>query len=96
MTAVTAADPCPRRAVPLLSNVRGSFQIRRDEALTTTFIARLPYREEGTMAFLIPLFVAFLLVIAAVVVASYATVSLTYWFESRRIRPEQSDPQPAR
>ncbi|MFD4459373.1 hypothetical protein [Nocardia sp. NPDC058480] len=48
------------------------------------------------MAFLIPLFFAFLLVTAAVVVASYATVSLTYWFESRRIRPEQSDPQPAR
>ncbi|MFC6010686.1 hypothetical protein [Nocardia lasii] len=48
------------------------------------------------MAFFIPLLVAFLLVIAAVVVASYATVSLTYWFESRRIRPDQSDPQPAR
>lgn len=48
------------------------------------------------MAFLIPLFVAILLVTAAVVATSYATVSLTYWFESRRIRPEKSDPQPAR
>ncbi|MFD3507833.1 hypothetical protein [Nocardia sp. NPDC058666] len=48
------------------------------------------------MAFFIPLFVAFLLVIAAVVAASYATVSVTYWFESRRIRLAQSDPHPAR
>ncbi|MEV0540854.1 MULTISPECIES: hypothetical protein [Nocardia] len=48
------------------------------------------------MAFLIPLFIAFLLVTAAVVAASYATVFLTYWFESRRISPEQSDPHPAR
>ncbi|MFC9473470.1 hypothetical protein ACFTS5_14925 [Nocardia sp. NPDC056952] len=86
--------PASRRA-PSIERA-GLVQIRRDEALTTTFIARLPYREEGTMAFLIPLFVAFLLVTAAVVLASYATVSLTYWFESRRIRPEQSDPQPAR
>ncbi|MFE9786435.1 hypothetical protein ACFYO7_13745 [Nocardia salmonicida] len=48
------------------------------------------------MAFLIPLVIAFLLVTAAVVAASYATVFLTYWFESRRISPEQSDPHPAR
>lgn len=48
------------------------------------------------MAFLIPLIAAFLLVTATVVVTSYATVSLTYWFESRRIRPDQSDPKPAR
>ncbi|TCJ97275.1 hypothetical protein [Nocardia alba] len=48
------------------------------------------------MAFLIPLFVAFLLVTAAVVVASYATVSLTYWYESRRNSPNKSDPHPAR
>ncbi|MFD4440313.1 hypothetical protein ACFWPK_11095 [Nocardia sp. NPDC058519] len=86
--------PASRRA-PTIERA-GLVQIRRDEALTTTFIARLPYREEGTMAFLIPLFFAFLLVTAAVVMVSYATVFLTYWFESRRIRPEQSDPQPAR
>ncbi|MEV0335158.1 hypothetical protein [Nocardia sp. NPDC050717] len=48
------------------------------------------------MALLIPLIVAILLVTAAVVVASYATVSLTYWFESRRISPDRNDPQPAR
>lgn len=48
------------------------------------------------MAFLISLFVAIVLVTAAVVAASYATVSLTYWFESRRIRPNRSDPHPAR
>lgn len=86
--------PASRRA-PTIERA-GLAQIRRDEALTTTFIARLPYREEGTMAFLIPLFIAFLLVTAAVVATSYATVSLTYWFESRRISPEQSDPHPAR
>ncbi len=86
--------PASRRAPSI--ECAGLVQIRRDEALTTTFIARLPYREEGTMAFLIPLFIAFLLVTAAVVAASYATVFLTYWFESRRISPEQSDPHPAR
>lgn len=48
------------------------------------------------MAFLIPLIVAFLLVTAAVVLTAYATVSLTYWFESRRNGPDRSDPQPAR
>ncbi|MEV0064041.1 hypothetical protein [Nocardia sp. NPDC050718] len=48
------------------------------------------------MAFLISLIVAFLLVTAAVVVASYATVSLTYWFESRRIRHDRTEPHPAR
>ncbi|MFE6921713.1 hypothetical protein ACFVAV_11750 [Nocardia sp. NPDC057663] len=48
------------------------------------------------MAFLISLIFAFLLVTAAVVVASYATVFLTYWLESRRIRRDHTDPQPAR
>ncbi|MEU3013714.1 hypothetical protein [Nocardia asteroides] len=47
------------------------------------------------MAFLIPLIVALLLVTAAVVAASYATVSLTYWFESRRISRDPIDPHPA-
>ncbi|MFC4128016.1 hypothetical protein [Nocardia rhizosphaerae] len=45
------------------------------------------------MAFLIPLIIAFVSMTTAVVVASYATVSLTYWFESRRIRPERPDPE---
>ncbi|MFE3544692.1 hypothetical protein ACFXK0_17170 [Nocardia sp. NPDC059177] len=48
------------------------------------------------MAFLIPLIVAILLVTATIVLASYATVSLTYWFESRRIRRDRTDPHPAR
>ncbi|MFD4430399.1 hypothetical protein [Nocardia sp. NPDC058497] len=47
------------------------------------------------MALLIPLIFAFLLVTAAVVAASYATVFLTYWLESRRIRRDRSDPHPA-
>ncbi|MFD3745244.1 hypothetical protein [Nocardia sp. NPDC058633] len=86
--------PASRRAPTI--ECAGLVQIRRDEALTTTFIARLPYREEGTMAFPITLFVAFLLVTAAVAATSYATVFLTYWYEARRIRPDKSDPQPAR
>ncbi|GGK33408.1 hypothetical protein [Nocardia camponoti] len=44
------------------------------------------------MSFVLGLIVAFLLMTAAVVLASYATVSLTYWFESRRIRPVSTDP----
>lgn len=47
------------------------------------------------MALLIPLIVAIPLVTAAVVAASYATVSLTYWFESRRISRDRNGPQPA-
>lgn len=48
MTAITVAGSCRRRAGPLGSITRGLSRNRRDEALTTTFIARLPYREEGT------------------------------------------------
>ncbi len=85
----------PSRRGPTIESA-GHVHQRRDVALTTTFIAHLPYREEGSMALLIPLIVAIPLVTAAVVAASYATVSLTYWFESRRISRDPNGPQPTR
>lgn len=49
------------------------------------------------MAVLLSLIIALVLLPGAVALASYGAVSLTYWFEFRRLRSaEHTEAQPAR